>query len=152
MSAVISFVEYLFTGTLALMWILLIAPRDFLMFLPPDTYLAVLAAIPVLYSLGLVIDALVEKALRSQKRRIKAQLSSEAPSQGRFTSFSIPVKAVSPELAQDIRNTVTRDRIARGFLFNVLVMNVAIAVTPRLDGGVRWVYLALARISHHASR
>lgn len=133
MSAAISFIEYLFTGTFAILWLLLILPGHLIRGLPKDEALLALVMIPMLYALGMLIDFLSGSALDWAKDRIKESVRSKYQAGIHWSSKVAVIYAVAPELGVEYSARSTRDRIARGLFANLVILAVVIAVTSRVE-------------------
>jgi hypothetical protein len=116
-----SLVEYFVTGCGAILWVvplLISSPRDAVW-----TGSAVLL-VPLLYAFGMAIDYASNRLLSGLIKRIHAKEKIKLLPDG--LSETVFVIQRSPQLGQALELRSTRDRIARGFLFNLVVMTVVI--------------------------
>ena len=118
-----SLVEYFVTGSGAVLWLIpLLASR------PSDLAQletgTVVLLIPLLYAFGMSIDFSSKQLLRGLIRRIHATDKTKLlPSDLSETVF---INHRSPDLGKALELRSTRDRIARGFLFNLVAMGIVI--------------------------
>lgn len=132
MNAAISFVEYLFTGTFAILWLLLILPEELIRDLSQgDGALLALVMIPILYALGMLIDFLSGSTLDWAKALIRESVRAKYQARFHWSSKVAAIYAVAPELGVEYSTRSTRDRIARGLFANLIVLAVVVAFTPR---------------------
>ncbi len=126
-----SLVEYFVTGCGAILWLV-----PLLVSQPPDlgrfgAGTAVLL-VPLLYAFGMTIDFVSNKLLGGLFKRIHPTDRSELPDDLSETVF---INHRSPHLGQALELRSTRDRIARGFLFNLVVTAIVIQF-----GDVSWLW------------
>lgn len=118
-----SLVGYFVTGCGAILWLvplLFSQPHD----LSQLGTGAVVLLVPLLYAFGMSIDFASNKALSRLIKRIHAtDISKQLPDALSETVF---VNYRSPELGKALELRSTRDRIARGFLFNLVVAAIVI--------------------------
>ncbi len=133
MSAAISFIEYLFTGAFAILWLLPILPEELIKDVSAknETLLA-LVMIPILYALGMLIDSLSGSALSWAKDLIKKRVRAKYQVRFHWSSKMAAIYAVAPELGVEYSTRSTRDRIARGLFANLVILAVVIA-TSRVE-------------------
>ena len=110
-----AFVEYLVTGVVALAWAVPLMSR--IVAVPALDETTVLLAIPLLFVLGMYVDAAASLLLKTTKRLLKK----EKVSRGNRFASTVTVLRGSPELAQELRAMVLRDRVARGVCLNALL-------------------------------
>lgn len=129
MNAVISFVEYLFTGILALPWLLLIIDVDTVLKDMGAMKLPVIVVFPILYAVGMILDYLSRFLLSVPRGRIRemAVAKYQPPDLG-VASRKCAITVVAPELAGELAAMSTRDRIARGLFLNLSILSVVVAL------------------------
>jgi hypothetical protein len=137
-----TFVEYLVTGTVALIWIvplgLALLRRDWAWLGSVLGEQAVLLAIPVLYVVGMYVDSGASLLLKGVKRRIRG-----TPRRANRYDDTVAVLSHSPELAQELRALVSRDRVARGTTLNLMLAVAVIALTQHGPGRARLLVAAV---------
>jgi hypothetical protein len=116
-----SFIEYLVTGFVSIIWLLPLLQRTGIP-LEVGAGASALLALPLLYALGMLIDYLSYRVLRPLKDRLNYRFDRRypelAPSISPFPSRTALIEALSPELGRELSMRSTRDRIARGCVVN----------------------------------
>jgi hypothetical protein len=128
-------VEYLVTGSGALLWIGIALGVNLSTLLVLDPAQVTLL-VPVIYVSGMLLDAVASILLRAATRRAQER---PLPWQSRTllqpdlqprTAWAPFVVLHSPELGREIQVRSSRDRIARGALLNVMLAVFAMLVWP----------------------
>ena len=120
-----SFLEYFVTGTLAIFWIYPLLPPDKTVngLNSINGFKAVLV-IPLVYSLGMVLDFVAVIVLDPLKKAIrKAQQNEKEPR----ISRTVAINAVSGDLGSELQIRATRDRIARGIVINSVILFIVLS-------------------------
>lgn len=134
MSAAITFIEYLFTGTFAILWLLLLLPRELIKDVSgQNEAVLALVMIPMLYALGMLIDFISGSTLSWAKALIRESVRAKYQARFHWSSKVAVIYAIAPELGVEYSIRSTRDRIARGLFVNLMVLAVVIAFTSPAD-------------------
>lgn len=139
MKAVISFVEYLFTGSLSLVWLWLLIPRENLSSL---NSLNELLLIPFLYVIGMQMDFISMKLLKRFKKKIRNRhkhLKSKS-----YPSTTAAIISKNSDLGNEVSIRSTRDRIARGVLLNLIFISLCILITNKICTPDKYIYLTIS--------
>lgn len=126
MKATISFVEYLFTGTLATAWLWLLIP---------DIYINKVVGIngflliPFLYAIGMLIDFVSMKGLKHPKKIIRKRYKDHKSKDYPSTTVAIIYK--NSDLGHETVIRSSRDRIARGIFTNLIFISVCLFFTQK---------------------
>lgn len=138
MQVAASLVEYFVTGCGAILWLVPLLVAQPISFGRFETGAAVVL-IPLLYAFGMAIDFASNKLLSGLIKQIHANDKSKMlPRDLSETAF---INFRSSRLGQALELRSTRDRIARGFLFNLVVTAVVIQFR---DVSSLWPYGRLA--------
>lgn len=141
------FLEYLVTGSCALLWIYgLFAIFGLQDIFRINSALALLIA-PAIYVVGLVVDAVSRTVLRKGRMRLEKRgwIKKDSGEKGPLHYSEILLE--SSDLAKQIELRSSRDRIARGAVGNILAATIVFTVlAARVSRGVPWYAVLLAGI------
>jgi|SRR5215472_1207912 len=134
------FLEYLVTGSCALLWIYGL----FVLFgqaqrLQIDSARSLLIA-PALYVVGMIVDFMSRTALVGMRDRME-EIAEKKEGRGsdRSPMHYADVLARSPDLARQIELRSSRDRIARGAAGNLLLATIVFTIVAARDPGpIAW--------------
>lgn len=133
------FVEYLIIGSLSLLWLVPLFPRQLLEPYLPLAEKSLIALLPSFYCVGMAIDALGHMLTNWHRKHIRAAASHkysrryDAPPIEHATA-DVDLLLLSTELARAAEVRTTRARIARGAVTNALL--AAVVWLPRIAPGL----------------
>jgi hypothetical protein len=117
------FIEYFITGSCALLWLVPLFATS-----RPQgsdvSAVTVLLLVPVLYAFGMAIDFASNTLLRKIIRHIHSSQKSNLLPDGLSETAFINYRSATLGHALELRST--RDRIARGFVFNLVVTTLVV--------------------------
>jgi hypothetical protein len=135
-------VEYLVIGTVALFWLVPLSSHLFGVTLKLDEANVILI-LPLLYVLGMYIDATASILLHKMKWHVKDAKEENKKNPQPYKKTVKILLAHSPEIAQTMQALVTRDRIARGsFLNALLVIPITCLVEVELEQRIKFIIIA----------
>jgi hypothetical protein len=132
MQVAASFLEYLVSGVVALIWLAPLLQRDLMVIGSLSTPEAVVL-LPILYVVGILIDGLGYLATRPLKRRLRARRGSHSHELDGESATTFVIHH-STELGKAMEVRSTRDRIARGMIINFFAAGVVVIVRNWRDG------------------
>lgn len=125
-------IEYLINGAVALVWIAPLLPPK----IKPDGPTEALVLIPILYVLGMAIDAVAYWLVRQPKHALRNHLDRKFKVNVKYrTRRKAYILNKSSDIGEEIEKRSSRDRIARGTLVNLIPIAVTYKIHPLAVAG-----------------
>lgn len=124
MQVAASFLEYLVSGVVALIWLIPLLQRNPVLASSLSTSQAVVL-LPILYVVGMLIDGLGYLATRPLKNRLEEKRGSHSRKLCGESATTFVIHH-SAELGKAMEVRSTRDRIARGMIINFFVASIVV--------------------------